>query len=191
MAGDKTVCGDGEKRDEQEKIGEGDEVLKVLGEKWMRQQALRKVTKTAQAVSFPIHATSIQRVLVIMPRDLRLIEAAHEFINQLREQFPYWQVQIFDVDKLPPEKLNWLGVPRKGYVREIKNQQYDMVIDLNQQVDWLITYLAVMSGAPYRVHLESANGEFFNIQFKANASSPFAGLVNAFKRLFITTAVTG
>ncbi len=162
-------------------------MLKSLGEKWMRRKALRALKKSQQAMSFPLQATSIQRVLVIMPRDLRLIEAAHDFINQLREQFPYWQVQIFDVDKLPPEKLNWMQVPRKEYIRELKNQQYDMVVDLNQQVDWLITYLAVMSGAPYRVHLESEDGQFFNIQFKANASTPFEGLVNTFSRLFITT----
>ena len=160
-------------------------MLKSLGEKWMRRQALRVLKKSQQVVNFPLRASSIQRVLVIMPRDLNHIEAAHEFINHLRQRFPSWQVQIFDVDKLPPEKLNWMQIPRKDYIQELKHQQFDMVIDLNQQVDWLITYLVVMSGAPYRVHLESEDGQFFNIQFKGNHTIPFEGLVHTFTRLFI------
>jgi len=98
-------------------------------------QALKKIQHT---MSFPLHATSIQRVLVIMPRDLNLIEAAHQFINRLRETFPFWDIQMFDVDKMPKEKLNWMGVPSKEYVH----------------------------GAPYRVHVENEDGSFFNIQVK-------------------------
>ncbi len=156
-----------------------------IGQKWMAHKARQALKKIQHAMSFPLHATSIQRVLVIMPRDLNLMEAAHQFINRLRETFPFWDVQMFDVDKMPKEKLNWMGVPSKEYIQELKNRQYDMIIDLNRQTDWLITYLTVMSGAPYRVHVENEDGSFFNIQVKTGTQSPYSGLIEAFTRLFV------
>ncbi len=157
-----------------------------VGKKWMERRARRALKKMHHAMSFPLHATSIRRVWVIMPRDLQYIEAAHQFINELRQKFPFWDIQLFDVDKLPQEKLNWMHIPNKEYIADLKNQHYDMVIDLNRQMDWLVVYLAVMSGAPYRVHLENEDGEFFNIQFKANRKAPFSGLIETFSHLFVT-----
>ncbi len=160
-------------------------MFRGLAEKIMQHRARRELKKIKSAIHFPVQASSIQRVLVILPRDLQLIEPAHQFVNQLRQAFPAWHIQMFDVDKLPAEKLNWLKIPDSAYIQELKSQQFDMVIDLNRHGDWLVTYLAVMSGAPYRVQVENGDKQFFNIQYNTHQDAPFGGLIEAFSRLFI------
>ena len=132
--------------------------------------------RLSQTLNFPAKASVIKKVLVVMPRNMSLLEDANRFIQSLRKSYPNWRVELFDVDKLSEKDLNRMSLPRDEIVDKLRNAKYNFVMDLNDQPDQLSAYVALMTEAPYRLHLNADESDFFNLTFQpqtnGDGSSP-------------------
>lgn len=127
----------------------------------LKSRALAK--KIRQEVRFPIEASSVKKVLVIMPRNLELLDKASLFVQSLRKTYPGWKIELFDVDKLNDQELNRVKLPRQEIVHKLKSAQYQFVLDLNDHIDPLTSYITISTEAPYRLHIQAEASNFYNI----------------------------
>ncbi len=141
-----------------------------------------------QSLSFPISANSVKKVLVIMPRNLELLERASNFVQSLRKTYPNWRVELFDVDKLNKDDLNHLQLPRPRIVAKLKQADYQFVLDLNDYCDHLSGFIALMTEAPYRLRLQSQPSFYYNLVFHTQNNGDtlyYDSLLNYLRKLFV------
>ena len=63
--------------------------------------------------------------------------------------------------------MNWLGVPNDSYLKVIRDEQFDLVVDINTKQDKISSYLCALSGAPMRVNLTSGDFDhLYNLHFR-------------------------
>jgi len=160
----------------------------ILAERYIHFKVKKALKKMDLSVSFPIHATSVKKVLVILPRNLELLDQASQFVQVLRRTFSYWNISMFDVDKIPESHLNWFHLPNSRHLKSIQSAGYDLVIDLNDFFDLRSAYISVMSGAPYRVHLRNHDNRFYNIFYGPNrvgSADAYRSLLQQLQTFFV------
>lgn len=141
-----------------------------------------------QAVSFPIQSTTVKKVLVILPRDLNLIDRASMFVQSLRSTFPAWRVELFDVDKLSKSDLNRMQLPKPEILQKLRKAGYHFVLDLNVSSDRLSSFIALMTEAPYRLHLYADSSIYYNIAYQPHRNGKeiiYDPLLNYLRNLFV------
>ncbi len=125
-------------------------------------------------LDFPVQSQEIKNVLVILPRGLNYLDEANDFVQKLRKHYPHWKIKIFDVDKIHKDNLNLLNIPAQEIIEKIKNTNYHMAIDLNEQFDTVSAFIAVMSEAAYRILFNKQDQNYFNMQcYPAHAKNGF------------------
>jgi hypothetical protein len=123
----------------------------------------RKVIKQINTMlDFPVKSKEIKKVLIILPRELTHLDDATQFIQELRKSYKYWKIEIIDVDKI--DDLNLLNIPDQKIIEKIRNTNYHLVIDLNEQFDLVCAFIAIMSEANYRMTFNSKDQNYFNMQ---------------------------
>lgn len=141
-----------------------------------------------QAMNFPIRANTIEKVLVILPRKLELLDTADKFIQGLREAYPNWRVELFDIDKLSKTDLNRVRLPRQEIVDKLRDARYHFVLDLNDHADQLAAYIALMTEARYRLQLQSDGSFYYNIAYQPHVDGKrifYESLLEYLRKLFI------
>lgn len=135
----------------------------------------RKVLKQINTMlDFPVTSKEIKKVLIVLPRELVHLDDANHFIQELRKTYKHWKIEIIDVDKLNKNDLNFLNIPDQKTIEKIKDTNYHLVIDLNEQFDLICAFIAVMSEANYRMTFNSQNQNYFNMQcHSANKNNGF------------------
>lgn len=159
-----------------------------LAEIYINRKTRKKLRSISQPLAFPIEADSIKNVLVILPGNLNYLEAANQFVRNLRETFSKWSVDIFDVDKISKEDLNRWNVPTDNILSRLIEVQYKLVIDLHTKFDLLSAFLAVMTEAPYRINLDYMGQPYFNIQYAIageQENRTYSPLLKKIKQLFV------
>ncbi len=162
--------------------------LKRIIRDWLINLSSRKSLKSLKkTLALPIAANSIGKILVILPRNLTEIENATNFVYFLRRDYPAWKIDIFDVDKISGEDLNFLGIPRSRILKKIQQQEYDLIINLNPDADSLINYFTIQSGAPYRLHLNDFQNPYYNITYHTESPSEddYASLKTYIQKIFV------
>lgn len=124
------------------------------------------VRRLNHSVNFPAKANTIKKVLIILPRNLQLLDMASEFVQGLRKTYPGWRIELFDVDKLTKADLNRIKLPRAEILQKLKRAQYHLVLDLNEKFDQLASFITLMTEAPYRLHLQAESSIYFNIYYQ-------------------------
>ena len=160
----------------------------VVAEKYINWKARKALKNMDLSVSFPIHATSVKRVLIILPRNLDLLDDASQFVQVLRRTFSFWNIAMFDVDKIPETHLNWLHLPNTQQLKSLQAAKYDLVIDLNDFFDLRSAYISVMSGAPYRVHLRNHDNRYYNIFYgptQVGTPEAYRSLLEQLQKFFV------
>jgi ADP-heptose:LPS heptosyltransferase len=77
-----------------------------------------------------------------------------------------------DVLNLHKFDVNWLGVPNQSYLDRIRNENFDITIDLNSHHDVLCTYLTDLIEAPMRLHLvEGKFDKIYNLHIRSKMES--------------------
>ena len=149
----------------------------------------RVVRRLEQAMSFPIEATSVRKVLVILPRNLEMLDRASKFVQLLRQSYPNWRVELFDVDKLSKDELNPVSLPRPEILAKLKKAQYHFVLDLNDNFDQISSYIALMTEATYRLHFRGENSGYYNIVYQPKhvegAQLHYDPLLDYLQKLFV------
>ncbi len=141
-----------------------------------------------QSLNFPIKATEVEKVLVILPRDLHLLDRASIFVQSLRKTYPGWRIELFDVDKLGESELNHVHLPKPNVIQKLKSAHYQFVLDLNEQFDHLTGFITLMTEAPYRLHIQNEGSFFYNIVYQPQSSDRgvyFEPLLNYLRKLFV------
>lgn len=121
-------------------------------------------------MKLPIPSKSIKKVLVILPRNLQLIDQASEFVQELRNSYPEWRVELFDVDKLNKDELNRARLPKPEILTKLRKAGYHFVLDLNDHLDQLSSYIALMTEAGYRMHSQVDESMYYNIVYQPSAN---------------------
>lgn len=132
----------------------------------MRVKAKAVARRLVHAMNFPIQAASITKVLVILPRNLELLDRASNFVQSLRKTYPDWRVELFDVDKLSKSDLNSMNLPRPEILNKLRRAEYHFVVDLNDDSDDLSGYISLMTEAPYRLQLGAGSSVYSNIVYQ-------------------------
>jgi len=154
----------------------------------IRTKARAVARKLNKALNFPAKANAINKVLVILPRNLEMLDRASNFVQSLRKTFPNWRVELFDVDKLSRSDLNRMHIPRPEILHKLKSAEYSFVVDLNDSEDELSGFIALMTEAPYRLHLNANGSSYYNIVYQPQRngeSTYYDSLLNYLRKLFV------
>jgi hypothetical protein len=111
---------------------------------------------------------SVKKILVILPRDRALEVMSRKYVSQIHDIFKPAQFSSLDIYNLRKVDVNWLGIPNNSFLSKIKNENFDMILDVNSYHDHLCTYLGVFTDAPLRMHLcEGQFDKFYNIHIRS------------------------
>ena len=70
---------------------------------------------------------------------------------------------------------NSLGVPNSTYLNQIRDEKYDLLIDLNPEQDRICTYLGALCEASMRIHLSEGNfDKIYNLQIRTDKNAPLS-----------------
>ena len=136
------------------------------------------------SLQLPVAARQVSRVLIMLPYGVEKLDAASEFVRKLRAEYPSWEVEVFDADKLSESEKNKLNLPQEMVVQRISAGRFDLVIDLHTQFDLSSAYLALVTGAAYRIHFQEEDNYFYNIRLNRYRSAKFDELLHRVQELF-------
>ena len=102
-----------------------------------------------------------KKILIILPVIHQNVQLVNDFKSNLAEAFPKSSISTFGITSLRKTDMNCLGVPGKEYLNNIREEDFDLLIDLNEKQDRICTYLSALSNAPMRVHF--SEGKFDKI----------------------------
>jgi hypothetical protein len=159
-----------------------------LTEFYIKRKTRKKLKAITQPLAFPIEADSIKNVLVILPGNLNYLEAANQFVRNLRDDFSNWSVDIFDVDKITKEDLNRWNMPSHNILSRLIEARYKLVIDLHTKFNLQSAFLTVMTEAPYRINLDYLGQPYFNIQYAIageQENRTYSPLFKKIRQLFV------
>lgn len=154
----------------------------------IRLKARAVARKLNKVLNFPAKANAINKVLVILPRNLEMLDRASNFVQSLRKTFPNWRVELFDVDKLSKSDLNRMHLPRPEVLNKLKSAEYNFVVDLNDSEDELSGFIALMTEAPYRLQMKTNGSSYYNIVYQPNQADEavyYDSLLNYLRKLFV------
>lgn len=154
----------------------------------MHLKARSVIRRVSHSLKFPTTSAVVRNVLVILPRDLLLLDSASDFVQSLKKTYPGWKVELFDVDKLGKADLNSMRLPRQPVLDKLRQADYHLVMDLNKQRDALSAYIALMTEAPYRLELQQEESIFYNMVYQPQQNGNqiyYEPLLNYLRRLFV------
>lgn len=128
---------------------------------------LKMISRQDRAYDFSEQLSKTEKILIIIPSGNEYSETMQSFIKQIGKIFGKARVSTFVNSSLRKNDLNWLGVPNDQYLKVIREEQFDLVVDINIKQDKVSSYLCALSGAPMRINL--ASGEFdhlYNLHFR-------------------------
>lgn len=156
----------------------------TLAEKLVGWKTRKMRRRKMDGLRLPVSPRQVSRVLVILPHRADLLDAASEFVRELRAAYSAWQVEVFDADKLSGSEKNKLNLPQESVVKRIAGGNFNLVIDLHTQFDLSSAYLSLMTGAAYRIHCQEEDNYFYNIRLSRCHSANFDGLLRRLRELF-------
>jgi hypothetical protein len=110
-----------------------------------------------------------KKILIILPIDIQKNNLINEFKSNLADIFPKSSISTFDITSLRKSDMNWLGVPGKEYLNRIREEAFDLLIDLNEKQDRICTYLSALSNAPMRIQFsEGKFDKIYNLQIRTD-----------------------
>lgn len=129
---------------------------------------IKMLASQERAFDFSSELIKVKKVLVILPSQNEYTEPIQGFVKKLNDVFPKAGISTFVRSSLRNEDISWLGVPNEQYLKIIRDEQFDLVVDANNEQDKVCSYLCALSGAPMRLNL--AAGEYdliYNLHFRS------------------------
>lgn len=123
-----------------------------------------------RAFDFASELKKTEKILVILPSRQEYTETMQNFVKKLSGLFKAARVSTFVSSSLRKEDLSWLGVPNEHYLKLIRDEQFDLVIDVNTMQDKICAYLCALSGAPMRLNLSAGQYDnIYNLHFRTSS----------------------
>ncbi|MGD9486666.1 MAG: hypothetical protein AB7W47_01465 [Calditrichaceae bacterium] len=115
----------------------------------------RKIKNSDELYDFPKMIQNVTHIFVILSAERDLEKENQEFLSSLYKIFSEARISTFERSSLRKEDMNRLGVPNDQYLKNIQDEKFDLVIDLNVKQDKICSYLTALSGASMRLNLTS------------------------------------
>ena len=113
-----------------------------------------------------------EKILIILPVIHQNVQLINNFKSNLANAFPKSSISTFGITSLRKSDMNWLGVPGKEYLNRIREEDFDLLIDLNEDQDRVCTYLSALSNAPLRIHFsEGKFDKIYNLQIRTDINA--------------------
>jgi hypothetical protein len=110
-----------------------------------------------------------KKILIILPVIHQNVQLINDFKTNLANAFPKSSISTFGITSLRKSDMNWLGVPGKEYLNRIREEDFNLLIDLNEDQDRVCTYLSALSNAPLRIHFsEGKFDKIYNLQIRTD-----------------------
>jgi hypothetical protein len=130
---------------------------------------LKLLQKHDRAYNFATELKNVQKILVILPTDQEYTQYIQNFVKNLGDQFKQAKISTFVSSTLRKTDLSWLGLPNEQYLNIIREENFDLVVDVNTEQDQICSYLCALSGAPMRLNLASGNYDtIYNLHFRSS-----------------------
>ena len=114
-----------------------------------------------------------KKILIILPVIHQNVQLINDFKSNLADAFPKSSISTFGITSLRKSDMNWLGVPNKEYLNKIREETFDLLIDLNEIQDRVCTYLSALSDATMRIHFSEGNfDKIYNLQIRTETAAP-------------------
>ena len=129
---------------------------------------LKMISQQDRTYDFSHQLNKTEKILIIIPAGNEYSETMQSFIKQIGHTFNNARVSTFVNSSLRKNDLNWLGVPNDKYLKVIRDELFDLVVDVNLKQDKISSYLCALSGAPMRINLSSGDFDhLYNLHFRA------------------------
>jgi hypothetical protein len=116
-----------------------------------------------------------KKILIILPVIHQNVQVEHDFKSNLSKAFANSSISTFGITSLRKSDMNWLGVPGKEYLKNIQDEGFDLLIDLNEEQDRICSYLSALSNAPMRIHFSQGKfDKIYNLQIRTDLNAPLA-----------------
>ena len=126
-----------------------------------------------EITDYSLQLSEAKKILIILPVIHQNVQLINDFISNLALAFPNTSISTFGITSLRKSDMNWLGVPGKEYLNKIREEEFDLLIDLNEEQDRICTYLSALSSAPMRIHFsEGKFDRIYNLQIRTDISTP-------------------
>jgi len=124
-----------------------------------------------QITDFFKQINDLNKLLIIVPRDRAEEVFVRKYLLQIRNIFKGTRISTLDVFNIRDYDTNWIGMPNQHYVKKLRNEKFDLIIDLNSHHDQLCTYLCLCTTAPLRLHLvQGKYDNIYNLQLRVGES---------------------
>ena len=128
---------------------------------------LKMIAQQDRAYDFSEQLGKTEKILIIIPSGNEYSVTMQNFIKKIGHIFKKSKVSTFVNSSLRKNDLNWLGVPNDSYLKVIRDEQFDLVVDINTKQDKISSYLCALSGAPMRLNLTSGDFDhLYNLHFR-------------------------
>ncbi|MCB0281788.1 MAG: hypothetical protein H6627_06245 [Calditrichae bacterium] len=132
---------------------------------------LKMIARQERAYNFSEELKKVRKILVILPSDQEYSQPIQEFVQKLGAKFSKARVSTFVNSTLRKSDLSWMGLPNEQYLKIIRDESFDLVVDANTEQDQICTYLCALSGAPMRLNVSSGMYDsIYNLHFRSSSA---------------------
>jgi len=151
-------------------------VLKVIKNYFLEKlldTRLYFIKEKSQEIHFIDLLQTVKKILIILPLNKNEENIARQHLPKLHDLFSGSHISTLDMSSLQRNDTNWLGIPNNQYLANIKNENFDLLIDLNSNHERICTYLGALTEAPLRLHLsEGKFNKIYNLQIRTDDKAP-------------------
>jgi hypothetical protein len=95
------------------------------------------------------------------------------FMDSLRKLFKRSKIKTFTKTQMKDHDFNWLGIPKKSYLKFLEIQSFDLLIDLNSSADLEYYYIVAKSGIHIRMNLFQSKYDYvYNFHINIKPTKP-------------------
>ena len=136
-----------------------------------------------QQLVFPSSLTRPKHILVCLPGGLRELTLLKQFLPTIKEMFKATEITLLSqpgvrVNDIYPRKgfhilspsadqTTWTGLPKKSYIKMLKEYEFDLVLDLNLKPSPFTSAILLSFPSAVRVGRGNQLGRpFYNLEIK-------------------------
>jgi hypothetical protein len=138
---------------------------------------------TPREISLPSDLSNVQCIMVCLPGGQRELTMVKNFLPELTRIFARAKIyllaspgsSIYDIFPrkgyyimTPTSKhLNWCGLPSRDYIKSLKENKYDLILDTNLRINYFAQMLLLSFPGAIRVGRANHLGQpYYNLEIK-------------------------
>jgi len=148
---------------------------------------LKLLVSNQRVYDFSREIRKVEKILIILPSGKEYEAVMQDFVSSISALFPRARTSTFLRSSLRKSDLSWLGLPNERYLKIIRDEQFDLIIDGNTYTDSICAYLCALSGAPLRLNLTSGPYDaIYNLHMRSRQDKPVAYRLELIKQYLKT-----